>query len=216
MHLFWISNKVQWLFICLYLFTILSLLVPPLKKWIYTSHSVCVLSLWGSSSSWLLPWDESHLQFRGMVLSQGKYADELATDLHPNSDDTFSYCGMVGALQYLTFTRPDIFCCKQGVEIFDLTHWCALRGCQAHLMICEGYFSNMASISLIRFHIVKSFTKADWVGCSHDRCSTSRFIVFLVSNMISWSVQKPLTVSRSSTKAEYKALANGSTEVPRV
>lgn len=37
-------------------------------------------------------------------------ADKLATDLSTpfTDDDTFSYCGMVGALQYLMLTPPDI------------------------------------------------------------------------------------------------------------
>ena len=38
-------------------------------------------------------------------------------------------------------------------------------------------------------------------------------MVFLGSNLISWSARKQPTVSRSSTEAEYKALANGAAEV---
>ena len=38
-------------------------------------------------------------------------------------------------------------------------------------------------------------------------------MVFLGPNLISWSARKQPTVSRSSTKADYKTLANGTTEV---
>jgi histone deacetylase 1/2 len=37
--------------------------------------------------------------------------------------------------------------------------------------------------------------------------------VFLGDNLISWTVKKQATVSRSSTEAEYKALANATAEM---
>ena len=37
--------------------------------------------------------------------------------------------------------------------------------------------------------------------------------MFLGSNLISWSARKQATVSRSSTEAEYKSLANATAEV---
>lgn len=37
--------------------------------------------------------------------------------------------------------------------------------------------------------------------------------MFLGSNLVSWSVKKQATVSRSSTEAEYKALANATAEI---
>jgi hypothetical protein len=37
--------------------------------------------------------------------------------------------------------------------------------------------------------------------------------VFLGSNLISWSARKQPTVSRSSTEAKYKAIANAAAEV---
>jgi hypothetical protein len=61
--------------------------------------------------------------------------------------------------------------------------------------------------------LVSGFANADWVGSLEDRRSISGFAIFLGTNLVSWSARKQQTVSRSSTEAEYKALANATTEI---
>jgi hypothetical protein len=58
-----------------------------------------------------------------------------------------------------------------------------------------------------------AYSDVDWAGCPDDCKSTSGYCVFLSSNILSWSSKKQPIVSRSSTEAEYKAVANASAEL---
>nr|GFA89471.1 uncharacterized protein [Tanacetum cinerariifolium] len=55
---------------------------------------------------------------------------------------------------------------------------------------------------------LKAFSDVEWAGDSNDRRSTGGFAIYLGSNLLSWTAGKQRTISRSSTEAEYKALAD--------
>ena len=61
--------------------------------------------------------------------------------------------------------------------------------------------------------LIRAFSDADCAGCSDDRKLTGGFAVFFGSNLISWSAKKQATVSRLSTEAEYKSLADATAEI---
>lgn len=130
------------------------------------------------------------------------------------ANDASQYRSIVGALQYLTLTRPDISFSVNKVCQFlqnpTVVHWAAVKRILRYL---QGTLPLGLKIDKSSSHTVSAFSDADWAGCLDDRRSTGGFAVFLGSNLISWSARKQATVSRSSTEAEYKALANATAEV---
>jgi hypothetical protein len=134
-------------------------------------------------------------------------------DGEPLSDeDSTRYRSIVGALQYITLTRPDIAFAVNKVCQFlhapTTVHWTAVKRILRYL---RGTTSLGLRLSKSTSTMVSAFSDADWAGCPDDRRSTGGFAVFLGSNLISWTARKQPTVSRSSTEAEYKARANATT-----
>lgn len=60
---------------------------------------------------------------------------------------------------------------------------------------------------------IHCFTDSDWASDRDDRKSVVGFAVYLGLNLVSWSSKKPTVVLWSSTEAEYKALAQATSEV---
>ncbi|XP_043721004.1 uncharacterized mitochondrial protein AtMg00810-like [Telopea speciosissima] len=127
-------------------------------------------------------------------LTQSKYSLDLLqktgmTGCKPCSPlpDPHEYRQIVGALQYLTITRPDL--CYAVNQISQDT-------LGAGIVIKPGSTSH-----------IQAYTDADWAGCPDTRRSTTGFCVFLGNTLVSWCLKKQPTVSRSSSEAEYKALA---------
>ena len=174
----------------------------------------------------------------GLVLSQKRYAAEVlrragmekskavdtplavseklsATEgTSLGTDDSTRYRSLVGALQYLTLTRPDISYAVNKVCQYlhapTTVHWSAVKRILRYI---RGTLNMGLKIRKSNSMLVSAFSDADWAGCVDDRRSTGGFAVFLGDNLISWTARKQPTVSRSSTEAEYKALANATAEM---
>jgi len=120
----------------------------------------------------------------------------------------------VGALQYLTFTRPDI--CFAVNKVCQFMHaptdsyWAAVKRILRYLKGTTSYGFHITRGSSFALH---GFTDADWAGSIDDRKSTGGYLIFFGQTPISWKSGKQRTVARSSTEAEYKALADGTAEV---
>ncbi|XP_061356376.1 uncharacterized mitochondrial protein AtMg00810-like [Gastrolobium bilobum] len=128
--------------------------------------------------------------------------------------DASSYRRLIGRLLYLTTTRPDISFAVQQLSQF-VSHPSNVHLAAAHRILC--YIKGSPSTGLFfsssgALH-VRSFADADWACCPDTRCSITGFCVFVGSSLISWKSKKQSTVSRSSSEAEYRALAALSCEL---
>ncbi|KAK1699467.1 hypothetical protein QYE76_016164 [Lolium multiflorum] len=181
-----------------------------------------------------------HLPTGGLLLSQPKYASELlqraglsqstpmttpmsSSDRLSSTDgDSLSaeestrYRSIVGGLQYLTLTRPDLSFAINKVCQFlhapTTIHWSAVKRI---LRYVKGSSSHGLLIrpSSTSPDLLSAFSDADWAGDTDDRRSTGGYAVFYGGNLISWNARKQDTVSRSSTEAEYKAVGNATAEL---
>jgi histone deacetylase 1/2 len=130
------------------------------------------------------------------------------------SEDATKYRSIVGALQYLTLTRPDIsFSVNKVCQYLHQPTTTHLGTVKRSLRYIQGTLHLGLKFRRSQSTIISAFSDADWAGCPDDRRSTDGFAVFLGPNLISWCAKKQATVSRSSTEAEYKALANATAEV---
>ena len=128
-------------------------------------------------------------------------------------DDPTDYRALAGALQYLTFTRPDISYAVQQICL----HMHDPR--EPHLALVKRVLRYIRGtlhygLQLHRSSIdtLVAYSDAGWAGCPDTRRSTSGYGIFLGDNLISWSSKRQHTVSRSSVEAEYCAVANAVAE----
>lgn len=129
-------------------------------------------------------------------------------------EDATKYRSIVGALQYLTLTQPDLAFAVNKVYQYlhspTTTHWTVVKRILRYVKgTCNIGLKIMKSPSMV----VSGFYDADWAGYVDDKRSTCGFAIFYGPNLISWSAKKQATVSRSSTKAEYKFPANAMSEI---
>ncbi|GJZ17560.1 retrovirus-related pol polyprotein from transposon TNT 1-94 [Tanacetum coccineum] len=171
-----------------------------------------------------------HQSPRGIFINQAKYAQEilkkhgmtscdsigtpmatkhLDADLSGTPVDQTKYRSMVGALMYLTASRPDIV---------HATCYCAryqAKPTEKHLTAVKRIFRYLKdSINMGLWYPkdtgfeLTAFSDSDHAGCLDSRKSTSGGIQFLGGDkLVSWSSKKQDCTSMSSAEAEYVSLS---------
>ncbi|KAJ8766588.1 hypothetical protein K2173_023835 [Erythroxylum novogranatense] len=132
-------------------------------------------------------------------------------------DDTIDatlFRRVIGKLHYLSFTRPDIAFAVNKLSQFmhkpSAYHWKATKRVLRYLQQTSHLGIRIARDGNRQ---LLAYSDSDWAGDPNDRTSTTGFIVYLGSTPISWSSKKQRSVSRSSTEAEYRAVAAAVSEI---
>ncbi|GKD29682.1 ribonuclease H-like domain-containing protein [Tanacetum coccineum] len=137
-----------------------------------------------------------------------------ASDKDPLLENITDYQKLMGKLIYLTNTRPYIsyvvHCLSQFMHS-PLT---------SHLNISFKILRYLKSYPSLGIHITKTFgmflnaySDVDWAKCIVTRKSVTGYCAFLNNSLVSWKIKKQNTLSKSSTEAEYRALASVTSEV---
>ncbi|KAH1122317.1 hypothetical protein J1N35_005477 [Gossypium stocksii] len=113
-----------------------------------------------------------------------------ASDGSPLFVDVQLYRSTVGMLQYLCLTRPQLSFCVNKLSQY------------MNLPIDHGLFFSKGRVEVV------GYSDADWASSLEDRRSTTGYVVYLGPNPVAWCSKKQNVVSRSSSEAEYRSLAN--------
>jgi len=130
----------------------------------------------------------------------------------PLLKDISMYRRLIRQLIYLTNTRPDIFFAVNHLSQFlsapIMAHY---QGALLHYLKVNPdrrlFFLSDSALQL------KGFCDSYWASCPETRQSVTGFCIFLGDSLISWRSKKQHTVSRSSSEAEYRALASATCEI---
>ncbi|CAL0318024.1 unnamed protein product [Lupinus luteus] len=141
------------------------------------------------------------------------YNSKIHSTLGTPLSDSTSYRRLIGKLLYLTHTRPDICfavgCLSQFLSSPTTAHF------QAAIRILKYLKNSPGQGVFFPAHnstILKGYSDSDWAACMDTRRSVSGWCFFLGEALISWKSKKRKTVSKSSSEAEYRALAMASCE----
>ncbi|XP_039827184.1 uncharacterized mitochondrial protein AtMg00810-like [Panicum virgatum] len=99
--------------------------------------------------------------------------------------DATDYRALAGALQYLTFTRPDISYVVQQICLYmhdPIESHLALIKHVLHYI--KGTMDYGLRILRSSTHNLVAYSDADWAGCPDTQCSTSGYAVFLGDSLV--------------------------------
>lgn len=109
----------------------------------------------------------------------------------PLLPDGSLYRSLAGALQYLTFIRPNISYAVQQVCLFMHAprepHYNFLKRILRYL---QGTLDYGIKITPTWLDSLTVYSDADWAGCPDSRRSTSSYCIYLGDNILSWSSKR--------------------------
>jgi histone deacetylase 1/2 len=102
-----------------------------------------------------------------------------------SSEEATEYRSVVGGLQYLTLTRPDIsYAVNRVCQYLHAprdSHWTAVKRILRYVRHTVSFGLRLRSSSS---SLLSTFSDADWAGNPDDRRSTGGYAVFFGSSLI--------------------------------
>ncbi|WVZ17541.1 hypothetical protein V8G54_010523 [Vigna mungo] len=131
-----------------------------------------------------------------------------------NDEDASSYRRLIGRLIYLTNTRPDItFSVNNLNQFVSVPTTIHQQAANRILRYLKGSPGNDIFLQTNSIHQLKAYSDSDWATCPESRKSITGYSIYFGNSIISSKSKKQQTVSRSSSEAEYRALANVTCEI---
>ncbi|KAH9698856.1 retrovirus-related pol polyprotein from transposon RE1 [Citrus sinensis] len=151
-------------------------------------------------------------------LSTGQKLEKVAKGcLGKEFEDPTLYRIIVGGLQYLILTRPDIahsvHKLSQYLSAPTLQHWLTCKKVLRYLQATVTYGIYIQKEGELEVTGLNGYSDTDWACDIDDRKSIGAYCIYLGNNLISWSSKKQAIVAKSSTESEYKALSSASSEI---
>ncbi|XP_042944752.1 uncharacterized mitochondrial protein AtMg00810-like [Carya illinoinensis] len=139
---------------------------------------------------------------------------ELCRDEGDILSDPSLYRQLVGSLNYLTITRPDIsFAVQQVCQFMQAPRQSHLTAVRRIIRYLKGTFGRGLSFPTKNSLQLTGYSDADWAACVDTRHSITGWCMFLGNALISWKSKKQDRVSKSSTEFEYRAMSSACSEI---
>ncbi|XP_021756063.1 uncharacterized protein LOC110721223 [Chenopodium quinoa] len=135
-----------------------------------------------------------------MSLNQQRHLYQFTLKPYQDEGDFCSdlvlYRCLVGKLNFLRHIRLDISFVVQTLSQF----------------MQQPRLPHMAALQHVLRYVAGTVGQ-DWAACPNTRRSLTGYIMLLGSSLISWKLKKQGTTSKSSSEAEYRAMAAAASEI---
>jgi len=130
------------------------------------------------------------------------------------SCDIREFRRIIGFLQYLYLTRPDVsFSLNKLSQYMQAPTEILMKAAKRLLCYLKGTHDHGLHLSRTTNLSLTAFCDSDWARDTHDRKSTAAYLIYMGLNAISWSSKKQPIVAKSLKETEYWTIVTTTIEL---